>query len=171
MGKRHFLAYIATKREEAKVMYFSRLDILWNLFSEPPTARALIKGEKGYENLSGLAHFYETVQGVLVLVEMTNLPLPKLCESGIYAMHIHDMAGHYNPAGCMHPYHAGDMPPLFSTDGYALTIFVTDRFKISDIIGKMVVVHERRDDFSTQPSGDAGEKIAVGIIENMRKTA
>ena len=40
----------------------------------------------------------------------------------------------------------------------------TDRFYPEDVIGKTVVIHEKPDDFRTQPSGDSGEKIACGKI-------
>jgi Cu-Zn family superoxide dismutase len=71
---------------------------------------------------------------------------------------------HYNPNGCPHPYHAGDMPPLFSANGYAFITFVTPRFTVKEIIGKPVIIHSSPDDFTTQPSGNSGEKIACGII-------
>ena len=44
-------------------------------------------------------------------------------------------------------------------------MFVTNRFKVEDVLGKTVIVHDKRDDFTSQPSGDAGAKIACGIIE------
>ena len=74
---------------------------------------------------------------------------------------------HYNPHDCHHPYHAGDMPPLFGADGYAFLTFVTSRFTVNEIIGKTIIVHSEPDDFSTQPSGNAGEKIACGVIISM----
>lgn len=40
----------------------------------------------------------------------------------------------------------------------------TDRFYVDEIIGKTVIVHEDPDDFHTQPSGNAGKKIACGVI-------
>ncbi|MCD7905162.1 MAG: superoxide dismutase family protein [Clostridiales bacterium] len=43
--------------------------------------------------------------------------------------------------------------------------FFTDRFKLSKIIGKTVIIHKNPDDFKTQSSGDAGEKIACGVIK------
>ncbi len=101
----------------------------------------------------------------------------------IFAFHIHegenctgtvedplkDTGMHLNPDRCYHPYHMGDMPPLFSNgkgsnDGKAWFAFYTERFHIWDIIGKTVVVHRGVDDFTSQPSGNAGKKIACGII-------
>lgn len=74
---------------------------------------------------------------------------------------------HYNPGECEHPHHAGDLPPLFGCNGYAVSIFLTDRFLVADVIGKTMILHGRSDDFKTQPSGDAGEKIACGVIQTV----
>ena len=63
-----------------------------------------------------------------------------------------------------HPYHAGDMPPLFGEKGEAFSVFMTKRFRVDDIIGKTVIIHSMPDDFTTQPAGNSGEKIACGII-------
>lgn len=41
---------------------------------------------------------------------------------------------------------------------------MTDRFTIDETIGKTVIIHAKPDDFVTQPSGNAGEKIACGVI-------
>ena len=45
--------------------------------------------------------------------------------------------------------------------------FLSGRFTIDEIIGKAVIVHSSPDDFTTQPSGNAGEKIACGIIKEL----
>ena len=75
-----------------------------------------------------------------------------------------DAMTHYNPDNCPHPYHAGDMPPIFGVNGTAFSVFLTDRFSVKEIIGKSVIIHANPDDFTTQPSGNSGEKIACGII-------
>ena len=66
-----------------------------------------------------------------------------------------ETGGHFNPLDCPHPYHAGDMPPLFSVNGNAFLCFMTDRFKIKEVLGKAVIIHSKPDDFTTQPSGNA----------------
>lgn len=165
-------------------MYFTQIEVLWKIFSEVPTAVAYIRGSEAYPEIKGVAHFYPTGQNVLVLTEVMNLPAKKgVCEAGVFALHIHEgtectgnsndpfanARSHYNPDNCNHPYHAGDMPPLFENEGYALTVFVTNRFQLDEIIGKTIIVHDKRDDFTTQPSGDAGNKIACGMIERIRR--
>ena len=72
---------------------------------------------------------------------------------------------HYNPKNCPHPLHAGDLPPLLENNGYSYMSFLTNRFKLKDIIGKVVIIHDAPDDFTTQPSGNSGKKIACGKIE------
>lgn len=159
--------------------YYSQLDILWTVFSRQPDAVAYVRGSEKYLDIRGVVKFFEYQNEVLVVTEMMGLPTAKeTCKEGIYAMHIHegnecrgtkmdpfaDTGMHYNPKRCQHPYHAGDMPSLFENDGYALSVFLTNRFKIAEIMGKTVIVHANVDDFHTQPSGNAGEKIACGEI-------
>lgn len=76
---------------------------------------------------------------------------------------------HYNPADCNHPFYAGDLPPLFGNHGYAFSVFLTERFLMSEVIGKTVITHGNPDDFTTQPSGNAGEKLAYGVIRVCKK--
>ena len=40
-----------------------------------------------------------------------------------------------------------------------------NKFKIKDIVGKVIIIHDSPDDFTTQPSGNSGMKIACGKIE------
>lgn len=164
-------------------MYFSGLDILWHIFSDVPDATAFIRGSEKYPLVKGVAQFYQQPHGVLVVVEMMGLPSnTEKCRNGIHAMHIHegtqcsgneidpfaDAGMHYNPEKCPHPFHAGDLPPIFENEGYALSVFYTNRFHVNEVIGKTIIIHENIDDFSTQPSGNAGAKIACGEISPVR---
>ena len=74
---------------------------------------------------------------------------------------------HYNPDNVPHPEHAGDLPPLLSNNGYAWMSFYTGRIDPNEVIGRSLVIHSMRDDFSSQPSGNSGDKIACGVIESM----
>ena len=149
-----------------------------------PAAWANLRGSEAYPNLRGSVRFYESGQGVLVITEVTGLPTARnRCENPIFALHIHeggsctgneqdpfaDVGMHYNPLRCPHPYHAGDMPPIFGANGYAFSAFFTDRFTIRDIVGRTVILHGSPDDFTTQPSGNAGEKIACGEIMGRKR--
>ena len=143
-----------------------------------PDAIAVIKGNRQYPQLEGSIRFFRTpYEGVLVCAEVSGLPDRRSrMRSDFFAMHIHEQGDcshafenvgmHYNPESMPHPYHAGDLPPLLSNDGYAWTAFYDERFTIGEIIGKSVIIHSQSDDFRSQPSGDAGEKIACGEIES-----
>lgn len=72
---------------------------------------------------------------------------------------------HYNPTSCPHPYHAGDLPPLIENNGTAYMSVLLGKFSIKEIVGKVIIIHDMIDDFSTQPSGNSGKKIACGKIE------
>lgn len=142
-------------------------------------ARASIKGDAAHPKLHGTVSFFPYRNGTLVLAELWGLPYdPAPCAPSIYAIHIHaggdcsgdrnapfsGAGGHYNPRNCPHPAHAGDMPPLFGNRGYAFLSFYTERFTPSEVVGKTVIVHSQRDDFTTQPAGDAGARIGCGVI-------
>ena len=136
-------------------------------------AYARIKGNVDNPMLWGLIGFYKTMyDGIFINIQINNLP-PN--ETGFYGMHIHEFGdctppfdktgNHYNPNKTNHPNHAGDMPPLLSNNGYAWMAFYDTRFLINEIIGKSIVIHSMRDDFTSQPSGDSGNKIGCGIIK------
>lgn len=148
-----------------------------------PDAWAAVRGSEKYPQLSGIVRFCQTRRGVLVFAETSGLPeAAKVCENGFFAFHIHagrsctgdstdpfaDALNHYNPEGCPHPAHAGDLPPLLSNHGYALQVFLTDRFTVREIVGRTLIIHAGLDDFSTQPGGSAGGKIACGRIVSSR---
>lgn len=146
-----------------------------------PRAIASFKGAEGYTDISGDVRFFDTESGVFVIVEVDFLPSgPSVCEGGIFAIHIHEggdcggvafenAGAHFSPLPATHPNHAGDMPPLFCNDGYAFSAFVTNRFTIDEIIGRTVVIHAMRDDFTSQPAGNSGERIACGVISAVRR--
>ena len=75
-----------------------------------------------------------------------------------------DAKTHFNPTQCPHPFHSGDLPPLLENNGYAYMSVLVNKFRLSDIIGKVIIIHDMPDDFTTQPSGNSGTKIACGKI-------
>lgn len=46
--------------------------------------------------------------------------------------------------------------------------FFTDKFKVADIVGRSVIIHENPDDYRTQPAGASGKKLACGVIKRYR---
>lgn len=75
-----------------------------------------------------------------------------------------DAKSHYNPLKCPHPYHVGDLPVLVENNGYSYMRVFVNKFKVKDIVGKVIIIHDMPDDFTTQPSGNSGGKIACGEI-------
>ena len=138
-----------------------------------PDAIAYIRGGPETPHLSGEVRFYQERGCVLVVANIAGLPQGS--GPGFFAFHIHEgrdcsgesfsgTGGHYNPANDPHPNHAGDLPPLMLYNGGAYLAVRTDRFCVRDIIGRTVVIHSSPDDFHSQPSGNAGSKIACGVI-------
>ena len=56
-----------------------------------------------------------------------------------------------------------DAPYICGTNAYLSVL--TDHFAVKDIIDRTVVIHNMPDVFTSQPSGNSGEKIACGIIK------
>ncbi len=138
-----------------------------------PDAVARILGGVETPQLSGCVQFYQENGCVLVVAKISGLP--KASETGFFGFHIHqgdncsgtDFSGtgsHYNPSDQAHPKHAGDLPPLLECQGNAYLSVRTDRFSVADIIGRTVIIHSDPDDFHSQPAGNAGKKIACGVI-------
>ncbi|HCT90474.1 MAG TPA: superoxide dismutase family protein [Lachnospiraceae bacterium] len=147
------------------------------LESHLPAATAFLAGNADYPELGGIVKFYETSYGgLLVSAEVSGLPVAQNeKDTGFFGMHIHEVGDctppfaetgtHYNPFGRPHPMHVGDLPPLLADRGYAWNAFFDDRLTINEIVGRSVIIHRLRDDFTTQPAGDSGEKIGCGVIQ------
>lgn len=153
------------------------------LAGQKAAAQAQIKGSKAYASVHGKVLFFPARKGTLVMAEVFGLPQQPECDPGFFALHIHEgsqctgtsadpfanVGGHWNPGNCPHPAHAGDLPPLLSNAGYAWFACYTERFEPEQVIGRTVIVHRKPDYFTTQPSGNSGEKIACGQIREVRK--
>ena len=143
-----------------------------------PDGFALIRGSDQYKKIRGTVYFYQQQDGVLVLADIRHLPVSK--EGGtFFGFHIHEKGhcdgetaepfshggGHYNPEDLPHPFHAGDLPPILGTEkGNAFSLFLTDRFQLKDVYQRSVMIHREPDDFTGQPAGNAGIRIACGVI-------
>lgn len=149
-----------------------------------PQATAVIRGSADYPGIRGRVSFAEARGGVVVITELYGLPAggDTCTEKRIFALHIHEgvrcaptsgeepfseAGGHFNPNRCPHPYHAGDLPPVFSSNGFAWSAVYLSRFTLEEIIGKTVILHDGMDDFTSQPAGNAGSRIACGVIRRV----
>lgn len=135
-------------------------------------------------NMIGNVALTEVAQGVHLFAQAEGLP------SGTHAFHIHETGsceppdfesagGHFNPTGAAHGWdnpdgpHAGDFPNVHVQDDGVLTVeYFTDKVTLEegetavfDDDGSAIVVHEGADDYQTDPAGDAGARIACGVIE------
>jgi len=147
-------------------------------------AIAEIKGGPLAPQIRGVVVFTDVPGGTEVYVEVVGLPSyqpapPGGQPIGPHGLHIHQFGncdvgdpqdpfgqagGHWNPTEQPHGNHAGDFPVLFSNNGYARMSFFTDKFKVWDVVGHSVIIHENPDDYRSQPAGNAGRRLACGII-------
>lgn len=145
---------------------------------------AELKGGPLAPELFGYVFFTDTNDGTDVYIEVNGLPAYKPSTNGTdpigpHGFHIHEngnctvgsetepfkAAGeHWNPTNQPHGNHAGDFPVLFSNNGYGRMAFFTNKFRIKDVIGKGIIIHQSPDDYRTQPAGDAGKRLACGVI-------
>lgn len=146
------------------------------LTDSEPDAIAVLEGNDTHPDINGIVKFYALPEsGILIATEISDLPDGRDEDTPtFFAFHIHETGDcsrnfentgtHYNPDNVPHPEHAGDLPPLLSNDGYAWTVIYDSFLTLPMILDRSVVIHQNPDDFTTQPSGNAGEKIACGVI-------
>jgi Cu-Zn family superoxide dismutase len=132
----------------------------------------------------GSVELTQMEKGVRVQAEAEGVP------AGTHAFHIHETGdcqtpdfqsagGHYNPASHQHGWnnpegpHAGDLPNVHIADDGVLAIeYFTDAVTLGegdttlfDDDGSAIVLHEGEDDYESDPTGDAGGRIACAVIE------
>lgn len=148
------------------------------------SAVAIMRGGPLAPQISGTVWFRDVPGGTDVYVLVSGLPpySPAYNDRdpiGPHGFHIHEFgicepgdpndpfqsAGeHWNPTNQPHGNHAGDFPVLFSNNGWARMCFFTNKFKPSQVISKSAIIHQNPDDYRTQPAGDAGKRLACGVI-------
>jgi len=156
-----------------------------NVFAQgkPLAAVVMIKGTAPDSPITGTVKLSESPEGLIVEADLQNIPNP-----GEHGFHIHEVGncgemgkaagGHFNPDKVMHGMlmkdgpehaHAGDMGNIIVDDNGTAKLKVT----LPDvglanwhynIDGLSIILHEKADDFG-QPTGNAGGRIACGIIE------
>lgn len=149
-----------------------------------PAETAMAELMNGEGQTVGTAELEQTDAGVLIHLEASGL------EPGTHGFHIHETGkceapkfesagGHFNPSAASHGVdhekgpHAGDLPNLeVGEDGAAQTEVVADQVTLKQgeknsllsEAGTALVIHAKADDNISQPAGDAGDRIACGVI-------
>jgi Cu-Zn family superoxide dismutase len=152
-----------------------------SLSAHAQTAKAPLKDASGKD--VGSVDLVQTPHGVLLKLSLKGIP------AGEHAFHVHAVGkceppftsagGHFNPGGRKHGMaaadgaHAGDMPNLHVPASGELAVEIANPAislvkgqpnSVFDADGSAIVVHAKADDYKTDPAGDAGDRIACGVI-------
>jgi Cu-Zn family superoxide dismutase len=132
---------------------------------------------------NGTAELTTTPAGVLLELEVTGLPPGQWV-----AFHVHETGscdhttghesagGHFNPTSKEHGFlsengpHAGDMPNQYvGADGVLRAQILNSAVTLdkgeAGVVGRALMIHAKPDDYQSQPSGDAGERLACAVVE------
>lgn len=149
--------------------------------NEKATATAIMEAASG-SKVSGEAFFTEMDGKVQFELSVRNVT------PGVHAVHLHEKGdcsaedassagGHWNPTMKQHGrrdagnvYHQGDVGNMeVGADGNGTLSLLIEGWSIggadsTNVLGKSVIVHDKADDFTSQPSGNAGSRISCGLI-------
>lgn len=157
------------------------------LFGQPAMAEENTSVESAVARLSplkdsgveGTLTLKKTTGGIQISGEITGLT------PGEHGFHIHQYGdctaadgssagGHFAAGGHMHGApeadgrHAGDLGNLTADENGAVSVNITDDVISFDgensVLGRAFIVHEKKDDLKSQPTGDAGGRVACGVI-------
>ncbi len=146
-----------------------------------PSAVAALEPTKG-NSTKGTVTFTQVGDKVRVNADVSGL------QANVeHGFHVHEKGdcssgdgmstgGHFNPTGKPHgahttmERHAGDMPSLrANAQGVAKMSFVLDLISVSagvtSVVGRGLIVHRDADDYKSQPTGNAGPRIACAVIQ------
>lgn len=145
-----------------------------------PTASASLEATRG-NTTTGSVKFVQSGGKVLVSGEVRGLK-----PGAEHGFHVHEKGdcssgdgmstgGHFNPGGAGHgqhgqgTHHAGDLPSLKAdASGVARFQFESGTIAVgagaNDVVGRGLIVHRDPDDYKTQPTGNAGPRLACAVI-------
>ncbi|MGE0527875.1 MAG: superoxide dismutase family protein [Bdellovibrionales bacterium] len=151
----------------------------------PEPVNVVLKNAKGED--VGTAKLTALAQGVRINLDVRGLP------PGEHAVHFHEKGAceapafesagsHFSPKKAAHGFdvkkgpHAGDLPNLIvGPDGTARAEYINTKVALGKGStslqkkgGTALVIHEKADDYKSQPSGDAGGRFACGQIDEMK---
>jgi Cu-Zn family superoxide dismutase len=145
-----------------------------------PSASANLEPTKG-NNAKGTVTFTQAGDKVRVVAKVSGLK-----PNAEHGFHVHEKGdcssgdgmstgGHFNPLGTPHgqhgmgQHHAGDLPSLKADgSGNASLDFTSSTISVgsgpADVVGRGLIVHRDPDDYKTQPTGNAGPRVACAVI-------
>jgi Cu-Zn family superoxide dismutase len=151
-----------------------------SMSSDGPSAVAMLQPTKGSQT-TGTVTFTQVGNKVRVVADVKGLKA-----GAEHGFHIHEKGdcssgdgmstgGHFNPGGKGHAHHssserhAGDMPSLLAdAQGNAKLSVTLDLLMVApgatSVVGRGLIVHRDPDDYKTQPTGNAGPRIACAVI-------
>lgn len=175
-----FYLYSHTNGVEVIAQEVKSTQAISSVSSETRVKRAIVALNPTRGNTAtGIAHFIEVEGGVRIVATLDNL------SPGKHGFHIHEFGdcsapdassagGHFNPTHQKHggpdhfERHVGDLGNIVANERsrarYDRVDSVISLNGSNSIIGKSLVVHAKADDFTTQPTGDSGGRVACGII-------
>lgn len=149
-------------------------------------ATAIISGTYPDTLVNGSALFETTTNGKIKMI--LDITVPALANKTV-AVHLHEHGdcgengkashGHWNPMNAPHgkwgtaAFHAGDIGNVkLNAKGKGVLTLTTDLWTLGgkadkNIVGRAVIVHSGVDDYTTQPTGNAGGRIACGVIRGL----
>lgn len=152
-------------------------------YAQAPAATASATISDAMGKSIGTATLRETTSGVLIKVDFTAAP------AGTHALHVHTTGkceapmfttagGHFAPGNTKHGLlatggpHAGDLPNIYVPSDGKLSMEVLEPNvtlaagprSLLDADGSAIVLHAMADDYTTDPAGNAGGRIACGVI-------
>jgi Cu-Zn family superoxide dismutase len=152
------------------------------VLSTPSAKQAIATiGPASDSTVTGMAIFTQNGDQITLTIEIQN------ASPGIHGVHIHESGdcsspdgksagGHWNPTDVAHgkwgegEFHLGDIGNItVGEDGTGSIELTTDLWEIGtgsdiDVVGRGIIVHADADDFTSQPSGNAGARIGCGVI-------
>jgi Cu-Zn family superoxide dismutase len=152
-----------------------------NADQNAPEAQVVLKPTQGH-SAAGTLSLRAEAGGVRISGEITGLK-----PGSEHGFHVHEngdcsapdatsAGGHFNPTGQPHgkmgtgAHHAGDMPnQRANAEGVADVDMVVSGISLDpdsdkNVVGRALIVHQQPDDYKSQPSGNAGPRIACGVI-------
>ena len=177
-----FIMSLASCKNYKKNAETSSIEVIENKVVEPKSITVELSAKSG-TNVSGTVVFTEEDGTVSMTAKVSGL------EPGEHAIHIHESSdcsspdgkstgGHWNPTNQPHGkwgvetgYHKGDIGNFTADENGDASISIsTNEWCIGcdddtkNVIGKGIIVHAGVDDFTTQPTGDAGGRVSCGGI-------